>query len=40
MILKMEDQIIEKMEERLIGRYPLHNVYNPETKELIVDTNT
>ena len=38
--IKDGNQIIEKMEERLIGRFPLENVYNPETKELIVDTNT
>ena len=38
--IKDGNQVIEKMEERLIGRYPLHDVYNPETKELIVDTNT
>ena len=38
--IKDGNQIIEKMEERLVGRYPLENVYNPETKELIVDTDT
>ena len=38
--IKDGNQIIEKMEERLIGRYPLHDVYHPETKKLIVDTNT
>ena len=38
--IKDGNQIIEKMEERLIGRYPLENVYNPETKKLIVDTDT
>ena len=38
--IKDGNQVIEKMEERLVGRYPLHDVYNPETKELIVDTNT
>ena len=38
--IKDGNQIIEKMEERLMGRYPLENVYNPATKELIVDTDT
>ena len=38
--IKDGQQIIEKMEERLIGRYVVEDVYNPETKELIVDTNT
>ena len=38
--IKDGNQVIEKMEERLIGRYPLHDVYNPNNKELIVDTNT
>ena len=28
------------MDERLVGRYPLEDIINPETKELIVDTNT
>ena len=38
--IKDGQQIIEKMEERLIGRYVVEDLYNPETKELIVDTNT
>ena len=38
--IKDGNQVIEKMEERLIGRYPLHDVYNPNNKQLIVDTNT
>ena len=28
------------MEERLLGRYPLHDIKNPKTGEIIVDTNT
>ena len=28
------------MEERLLGRYPLEDIYNPQTKELIVDKET
>ena len=38
--IKDGNQIIEKMQERLIGRYPLHDVYDPNTNELIVDTDT
>ncbi len=38
--IKDGNQIVEKMDERLVGRYPLEDIINPETKELIVDTNT
>ena len=38
--IKDGNQIVEKLEERLLGRYPLEDIYNPQTKELIVDTNT
>ena len=38
--IKDGNQIIEKMQERLLGRYPLHDVIDPNTKEVIVDTNT
>ncbi len=38
--IKDGNQIIEKMQERLLGRFPLEDVFNPETKELIVDKNT
>ena len=38
--IKDGNQIIEKMQERLLGRYPLHDIKNPETGEIIVDTNT
>ena len=38
--IKDGNQIIEKLEERLVGRYALNDIVNPETKELIVDTNT
>ncbi len=38
--IKDGSQIIEKLQERLIGRFALHDIINPETKELIVDTNT
>ena len=38
--IKDGNQIIEKMQERLVGRYPVHDVIDPHTNELIVDTNT
>lgn len=38
--IKDGNQIIEKMEERLLGRYVVEDVYNPETNELIVDKDT
>ncbi len=38
--IKDGNQIIEKMQERLIGRYPVHDVIDPNTNELIIDNNT
>ena len=38
--IKDGNQIVEKLEERLVGRYPLEDIVNPETKEVIADTNT
>ena len=38
--IKDGNQVVEKLEERLLGRYPLYDVVNPETKEVIVDTET
>ena len=38
--IKDGNQIIEKLHERLVGRYALHNIVNPTTKEVIVDTET
>ena len=38
--IKDGNQIIEKMQERLLGRYTTEDVINPQTKELIVDKNT
>ena len=38
--IKDGNQIIEKLDERLVGRYVLEDVKNPETKEVIVDVNT
>ena len=38
--IKDGNQIVEKLEERLVGRYPLENIVNPVTNEIIVDTDT
>ena len=38
--IKDGNQIVEKLEERLLGRYPLENIYDPQTNELIVDKDT
>ena len=38
--IKDGNQVVEKLEERLLGRYPLEDIYNPQTNELIVDKNT
>ena len=38
--IKDGNQVVEKLEERLEGRFPLNNVVHPETGEIIVDTNT
>ncbi len=38
--IKDGNQIIEKLQERLEGRYALEDIIDPNTKELIVDTNT
>ena len=38
--VKDGNQIIEKLSERLEGRYLLEEIKHPETKELICDTNT
>ena len=38
--IKDGNQVIESIQERLIGRYPLEDIKNPETGELIVDTET
>ena len=38
--IKDGNQVIEKIEERLVGRYPLEDIIDPTTKEIIVDTNT
>ena len=38
--IKDGNQVIEKMQERLLGRFVTKDVYNPKTNKLIVDTNT
>ena len=38
--IKDGNQIIEKLHERLIGRYALHDIVNPTTGELVVDNDT
>ncbi len=38
--IKDGNQVIEKLQERLEGRYVLEDIVDPKTKELIVDTNT
>ena len=38
--IKDGNQVIESLQERLIGRYPLEDIKNPATGEIIVDTNT
>ena len=38
--IKDGNQVIEKMKERLLGRYAVDDVYDPNTNELIVDNNT
>ena len=38
--IKDGNQVIEKMHERLLGRFAVEDVYDPTTKELIVDSNT
>ena len=38
--IKDGNQVLEKLDERLVGRYPLEDIKDPTTGELIVDTNT
>ncbi len=38
--IKDGNQIIEPLEERLVGRYPLEEIKNPESGEIIVNTDT
>jgi DNA-directed RNA polymerase subunit beta' len=34
--LKKNDEIVEKLSERILGRVSLHDVYDPETDEILV----
>ena len=38
--IKDGNQLLEKLEERLLGRFALEDIYDPNTNELIVDTDT
>ena len=38
--VKDGNQLIEPIQERLVGRYPVRDIVNPATNEVIVDTNT
>ena len=38
--IKDGNQIIEKLQERLEGRYPVENIVHPETGEILADTDT
>ncbi len=38
--IKDGNQVIEKLSERLIGRYPLETIIDPTTKEVIADPDT
>ena len=38
--IKDGNQLIEPIQERLVGRYVVNDVINPNTNEVIVDTNT
>lgn len=38
--IKDGNQVVEKLEERLIGRYPLEDIIDPNSNELLANTNT
>ena len=38
--IKDGNQLIEQLQERLIGRYPVNDIINPKTNKVIVDTET
>ncbi len=38
--IKDGNQVIEKLEERLVGRFPLEPIIDPNTKEVLADTDT
>ena len=37
--LKKNDEIVERISERILGRVSLHNIYDPETDELIASAD-
>jgi DNA-directed RNA polymerase subunit beta' len=37
--LKKSDEIVEKLSERILGRVSLHDIYHPETDELIINAD-
>ncbi|MDA4809834.1 hypothetical protein NY486_28710, partial [Enterobacter hormaechei] len=37
--MKKNDEIVEKISERVLGRVSLHNIYDPETDELLVEAD-
>src|SRR5690606_40401738 len=37
--LKKNDEIVERLAERILGRVSLHNVYDPETDEVLVNAD-
>ena len=36
--LKKNEEVIESLEDRIVGRTSLHDVYNPLTEELLVSS--
>ena len=38
--IKDGNQVLEKLEERLVGRFVIEDLYSPDGKELLVDSNT
>ncbi len=38
--LKKNDDIVEPLQERILGRVTLYDVYNPDTNELVVEADT
>ncbi len=37
--LKKNDEIVERISERILGRVSLHNIYDPETDELVANAD-
>ena len=34
--MKKNEEVVEKLEERIVGRTSLHDIYDPSTSDLIV----